>query len=72
MLQTDTSSETAEKIAEHADKVVTNVESVTTAAAQSTAETVKQSIDMIQQLQQKGINLLLDYGPKILVAILLN
>lgn len=71
MLQTDTSSETAEKIAEHADKVVTNVESVTTAAAQSTAETVKQSIDVIQQLQQKGINLLLDYGPKILVAILL-
>ena len=71
MLQTETPSATAEKLAEHADKVATNVESVTTAATQSTVETVKQSIDMIQQLQQKGINLLLDYGPKILVALLL-
>ena len=55
MLQTETPSAAAEKLAEHADKVATNVESVTTAATQSTVETVKQSIDMIQQLQQKGI-----------------
>ncbi len=61
----------AEKISEQADKVTTNVESVTAVALESTTETVKQSLDMIGQLQQKGINILLEYGPKLLVALLL-
>lgn len=71
MFQTDTITDTGEKISQHADKVVTNVESVTNVAVESTVQTVQQSLDMIQQLQQKGLNLLLDYGPKIIVAVLL-
>ncbi len=67
MINSDTTTAVAEKITE----APTNVESIITVAAQSTAETVKQSIDMIQQLQQKGISLLLEYGPKLIVAILL-
>lgn len=67
MINSDTTTAVAEKITE----APTNVESIITVAAQSTAETVKQSIDMIQQLQQKGISLLLEYGPKLIVALLL-
>ncbi|MFA6806000.1 MAG: mechanosensitive ion channel domain-containing protein [Bacteroidales bacterium] len=67
MLQTDTITQATEKL----EKVATNVESVTTTALESTTQTVQQSLNMINQLQQKGLNLLLDYGPKIIVAILL-
>ena len=67
MLQTDTIAQTGDKLG----KVATNVENVTTTAVESTAQTVQESLNMISQLQQKGLNLLLDFGPKIIVAILL-
>lgn len=67
MLQTDTIVQTGEKLA----KGAVNVESVTANAVESTAQTVQQSWDMLGQIQQKGLNLLLDFGPKIIVAIIL-
>ncbi|MFA7081542.1 MAG: mechanosensitive ion channel domain-containing protein [Bacteroidales bacterium] len=67
MVETDTIAQTGDKL----EKIATNAESVTNVAVESAGQTVKQSLDMISQLQQKGLNLLLDYGPKIIVAILL-
>lgn len=62
---------TSENIAEHVENVATNVESVTTVAVNSTVESVNASLSMFQQLQEKGISLLLEYGPKIIVASLI-
>ena len=67
MLQTDTIVQTGEKLA----KGAVNVESVTANAVESTVQTVQQSWDMLGQIQQKGLHLLLDFGPKIIVAIIL-
>ncbi|MBP1629247.1 MAG: mscS [Bacteroidetes bacterium] len=62
---------TSENIAEHVENVATNVESVTSVAVNSTVESVNASLSMFQQLQEKGISLLLEYGPKIIVASLI-
>lgn len=61
----------SENIADHVEKVATNVESVTSVAVNSTVESVNASLSMFQQLQEKGISLLLEYGPKIIVASLI-
>lgn len=60
MFQTD-------KLIEHVDKVATNVESAKTVAVDS----VHQSLTMLEQLQQKGISILIEYGPKVIVAFLI-
>lgn len=57
----------ADKLAEHADKVATQVEGATTVAVKS----VHESLSMFQQLQAKGISILLEYGPKVIVACLI-
>lgn len=62
---------TSENIADHVENVATNVESVTSVAVNSTVESVNASLSMFQQLQEKGISLLLEYGPKIIVASLI-
>lgn len=62
---------TSENIADHVEKVATNVESVTSVAVNSTVESVNASLSMFQQLQEKGISLLLEYGPKIIVVSLI-
>lgn len=57
----------ADKLTEHADKVATQVESATTVAVKS----VHESLSMFQQLQAKGISILIEYGPKVIVACLI-
>lgn len=51
-----------------ADKIVEEVSGTVIA---STADAVSQSWDMFSQVKEKGLDLLLDFGPKIIVAIIL-
>lgn len=56
------------------DKIIEkgeNLRQVASTTIESTSQTINHSLNMINQFKEKGLALLLDFGPKVIVAILL-
>src|SRR5574344_292889 len=61
----------AQQIAEHLNDVKSGVDTLTHATVSSTTESVQKTLSILEEFQVKGIKLLVDYGPKIVISILL-
>jgi len=61
----------AQHIAEHLNYVKSGVDTLAQATMSSTTVSVQKTLSILEEFQIKGIKLLVDYGPKIVISILL-